>query len=434
MQPVVRRAPETLIDLADVHDRFPDRYPHLLASAPAPGRYDILFAYPKAARVLQPGAGAHERRAFFASLDTPDSPQPACAQGLGLPFLYGHFLYFGYELAGAFEPRLRLPRPATPLAFAQESLGALIRDHGARQTYVTAARADIADAIEQDLGAVREDRSRGSVWDIEEEDDRVFRARMRAIQEFILAGDIFQANLSRGYEARTNARPAALLKALMRHNPAPFAALASLGAHTIISASPERLVRTEGARILTQPIAGTCPRALEADADGAARAALCADPKERAEHIMLVDLERNDLGRLCVEGSVQVTSLMAVESYASVHHLVSRIEGRLRPDTSLESVIASLFPGGSITGCPKQRCIAILGELEREARGPYTGSLGYRNQAGDLDLNILIRTLVLAGQRLTWRAGAGIVADSQIERELAETRAKAAGLVGALTA
>jgi anthranilate synthase component 1 len=161
-------------------------------------------------------------------------------------------------------------------------------------------------------------------------------------------------------------------------------------------------------------------------------AELVGHPKERAEHVMLIDLERNDLGRVCVPGSVVVDELMTVESYAHVHHIVSNVRGVLRDDATPGQAIRAVFPGGTITGCPKVRCMEIIAELENEGRGPYTGAFGYLGRNGDLDLNILIRTLWMRGGRLRFRAGAGIVSDSVAALELAETRAKARGLLRAL--
>jgi len=162
-------------------------------------------------------------------------------------------------------------------------------------------------------------------------------------------------------------------------------------------------------------------------------AELINNPKERAEHVMLIDLERNDLGRICIPGTVRVDERMIVESYAHVHHIVSNVTGKLRADVTPGNVIAAVFPGGTITGCPKVRCMQIIAELEDEARGAYTGSFGYLNHNGDMDLNILIRTIVVCGDKLSLRAGAGIVADSLPENELEETRAKAKGMLLAIS-
>jgi anthranilate synthase component 1 len=198
----------------------------------------------------------------------------------------------------------------------------------------------------------------------------------------------------------------------------------------ILSSSPERLVRVRGRQVDTRPIAGTRPRGHHADA--AAIAELTGSAKEQAEHVMLIDLERNDLGRLCEAGTVQVDEFMVVESYAHVHHIVSNVSGRLRGDVEPGDVIRALFPGGTITGCPKVRCMQLIGDLEGVGRGAYTGAMGYLAADGSLDLNILIRTMTVQDGEIELRAGAGIVADSVPERELEETRAKARGLLRAL--
>ncbi|MDE2339154.1 MAG: chorismate-binding protein, partial [Gammaproteobacteria bacterium] len=217
-------------------------------------------------------------------------------------------------------------------------------------------------------------------------------------------------------------------------NPAPFAAWAQWGDASILSSSPERLVRIVEGRIETRPIAGTVARSGAPEAHAREIEALLSHPKERAEHVMLVDLERNDLGRVCRPGSVRVEEFMAVESYRHVHHIVSSVTGMLAPQRTPIDVLRALFPGGTITGCPKIRCMQIIAELEGEGRGPFTGALGWLGRNGDADFNILIRTLWSRGGRLELRAGAGIVADSDAERELAETRAKARGVLAALGA
>jgi len=181
----------------------------------------------------------------------------------------------------------------------------------------------------------------------------------------------------------------------------------------------------------TRPIAGTRPR-VAGDDDATRMRELVAHPKERAEHVMLIDLERNDLGRVCVPGSVVVDELMQVESYTHVHHIVSNITGRARADVTPGQIIRAMFPGGTITGCPKVRTMQIIAELEGVGRGAYTGALGYLNHDGSMDLNILIRTLTQRGTEVRMRAGAGIVADSDAARELEETRAKARGMLRAL--
>jgi anthranilate synthase component 1 len=261
-----------------------------------------------------------------------------------------------------------------------------------------------------------------------------FRQGVREIREYIRAGDVFQVNLSRGWEARGEGAidAAGLYARLARSNPAPFAALARMPGGTLVSSSPERLVRIDGRRVQTRPIAGTRPRGRSDHDDQRLSSELVSHPKERAEHIMLIDLERNDLGRVCEVGSVEVDELMVVESYAHVHHIVSNVRGRLRPEAGPADVIRAIFPGGTITGCPKVRCMEIIAELERVGRSFYTGALGYIDRSGRMDLNILIRSMLVDGDRIAFRTGAGIVADSDPDAELAETEDKALGLLRAI--
>jgi anthranilate synthase component 1 len=256
------------------------------------------------------------------------------------------------------------------------------------------------------------------------------------IHEYIREGDVFQVNLSRQWQVACDGVVDAsrLYRRLRRYNPAPFAGLARWGDVAVISSSPERLVRVRDNTVATRPIAGTRPRSRAAAADSAYSRELLAHPKERAEHIMLIDLERNDLGRICRPGTVQVGEFMVLESYAHVHHIVSNIRGDLCPDLTPGRIIRAVFPGGTITGCPKVRCMQIIAELEQEARGAYTGAMGYINRDGGMDLNILIRSMVANGNRISLRAGAGIVADSLAQAELLETRAKAQGMLHALGA
>jgi anthranilate synthase component 1 len=268
--------------------------------------------------------------------------------------------------------------------------------------------------------------------DVAEDEPRDYLAAVGSALEHIAAGDVYQANLARRWIARLRAGVGAadVYARLRRTNPAPFAGLADLGGFAVASSSPERLVRVRDGRIETRPIAGTRPRGQAPD-DHSIRE-LVAHPKERAEHVMLIDLERNDLGRLCVAGTVRVDEYMVVESYAHVHHIVSNVRGELASSATPGAVIRALFPGGTITGCPKVRCMQLIAELEGRPRGMYTGSMGYLAGDGSLDLNILIRSLTLVGDTAELRAGAGIVADSSPARELEETRAKARGVLRAL--
>ena len=374
-----------------------------------------------------------------------DAGDGACAGEGGAPFAGGWCLYLAYEFAAQVEPRLGLPAlPAgQPLAWAGRADAVVTLDAASRRCRLVAEPAAAARLEELESALARAARGvatsagapAAAAAAVLEDPPERFTQGVRAAQEAIAAGDIYQANLSRAWRLRFTRAPhiATLYEALVRANPAPFAALARLpGGAWLLSSSPERLVRVRGGRVETRPIAGTRPR-VDGD-DAPERAALLAHPKERAEHVMLIDLERNDLGRICDAGSVQVDEFMVTETYRHVHHIVSNVSGRLRAGTTPGEVLRAVFPGGTITGCPKIRSIEVIAALEGGARGPYTGSLGYLGIDGAMDMNILIRTALLQGNALEWRAGAGIVADSDPARELAETRAKARGLLLAFAA
>lgn len=370
---------------------------------------------------------------------------------LALPFRGGWALYLGYELAAQVEPTLRLPafRGRLPVAVALFCPAAVLRDRESGRCLAVAlpgheawlARIDnVVDAAQQAAivpqAASTSPPRAGTLPPprrLVEDADVRFLDGVARIHAYLRAGDVFQVNLSRGWRAGFEAAPdaVALYAALRAANPAPFAGLFTLPSGSVASSSPERLLSVRGRRVETRPIAGTRPR-FEGDDDAARIRELVGHPKERAEHVMLIDLERNDLGRVCAAGSVRVDELMSVESYAHVHHIVSNVSGTLREDVTAGQAIAAVFPGGTITGCPKVRCMQIIAELEGEGRGPYTGAMGYLDANGDMDLNILIRTLWTEGADVAFRAGAGIVVDSRADKELMETRAKARGLLRAL--
>jgi aminodeoxychorismate synthase component I len=260
-----------------------------------------------------------------------------------------------------------------------------------------------------------------------------FESMVRRCKEYIAAGDIYQANLSQRFSVPARSLdPLRLYEVLREINPSPFAAYAEFGDLTIVSSSPERLVRLNGRVADTRPIAGTRRRGRDFDETAALTVELMTNEKERAEHIMLLDLERNDLGKVCSYGTVAVDELMVVEDYSHVIHIVSNVRGELAPGRDGFDLIRAAFPGGTITGVPKVRCMEIIDELEPVARGPYTGSLGYIANTGDLDLNIIIRTFVVKDGVAYVQTGAGIVADSDPSREYAETLEKAEALTKAL--
>lgn len=422
-------------DLLALKAARPERYPALFKTGGATG-WDILFAFPQARKILPSYATALEADAFFNEL-----PQPALSLDPGaLPFRGGWLLMLSYELGGVLEPTAGMAEDdeGFPLAWAERIPAAILIDRQSWQTWLMAEDGQ-ENLLEEMQGDLREAQSMIKAvlpdMSLEEEPGNTFLEGVSRIKSYIRDGDVFQVNLSRGWRADFSRAISAssLFQQLGLSNPAPFSAVADMDGWSIVSSSPERLVRLEqGGRMLTRPIAGTHPRGASADEDEALKARLSSHPKERAEHIMLVDLERNDLGRICEPGSVRVEALMELASYAHVHHLESTVTGRLRPGISLSDLIRAVFPGGTITGCPKVRTMQIIRELEGSPRRAYTGSLGYVNLDGTLDLNILIRSFLLKDRTVWFRTGAGIVADSEPARELAETRAKAKGLLKAL--
>jgi len=260
-----------------------------------------------------------------------------------------------------------------------------------------------------------------------------YRQMVVRAKEYITQGDIFQANLSLRLSADIgDTDPWRLYLTLREINPAPFAGYMDFGDYVIASSSPERLVRVSGNIIDTRPIAGTRPRGQSASEDDLMRKELLLNEKERAEHIMLIDLERNDIGRVCDYGSVSVDELMTTEDYSHVIHIVSNIRGRLAQGKDMIDAVRATFPGGTITGVPKVHCMEIIDELEDLRRGPYTGSFGYMGYSGNMDMNIVIRTFTIKDSRASVQAGAGIVADSDPGREYRESLKKAEALIRTL--
>jgi len=435
------------------------RYPYLLSSSASRQnntQFDILIACPQYHLTL----GSDNRLScssddvsvtsgFLDSLEKlyqKDKQETSTDEDV-LPFTGGWFVYLSYEMAEEIEPCLALPAlpDNQPLAVATRCPAAIIHDKKNNQLIAIAEDdyAFLLDQLEQDYQTIISQQQTGHVTqqgDAEiqvesliEDDAQPYLEQVEKIKQYIIDGDIFQANLSRQWQVtlKHDIDDAVIFDALSKKNPSSFAAMACLKDMTIISSSPERLVSSRNGIVETRPIAGTRPRDNDTRSDEALASELLAHPKEQAEHIMLIDLERNDLGRVCRPGSIEVDELMVLESWQHVHHIVSNVRGELEADKSPVDVLRSLFPGGTITGCPKVHCIEILAEMEQQARGAYTGSLGYINNDGSMDFNILIRTMVRdrANNRITFRAGGGIVSDSIAENELEETRAKAEGLL-----
>ncbi|HEX4480860.1 MAG TPA: aminodeoxychorismate synthase component I [Rudaea sp.] len=421
-------------DLLPLAASNPKRYPCLLESVSGgskTARYDILFAFPQETIELRPDS----KETFLDKLDDAWRIESSDERS-ELPFHGGWFVFLTYELAGEIEPSLQLRRDhEMPVAVAVRCPAAIIVDRRAQTTTLIAENehADLLDQLRHDIDAPASDDA-FVIESIEEDEPATFLDGVGRIHDYLRDGDTFQVNLSREWRARCarGTTPAALYARLRKSNPSPFAALLQWNEWAVVSSSPERLVDVRNGVAQTRPIAGTRPRMSDDDSERIRE--LVANAKERAEHVMLIDLERNDLGRVCEAGTVRVDELMTVESYAHVHHIVSNVGGKLRADVTPGDVIRAVFPGGTITGCPKVRCMEIIAELEDAPRGAYTGAIGYLDRNGDMDLNILIRTLTLTGRNVCFRAGAGIVADSDAMSELDETRAKARGLLRALGA
>jgi len=263
-------------------------------------------------------------------------------------------------------------------------------------------------------------------------EDETYRGIVSSFKEHIAAGDIYQGVPSRRVSFPAPAGGLPIYRQLRVSNPAPYMFYLRLLGIELAGSSPEPLVRVQGRRVMTRPIAGTRPRGLTDVRDRLLEHELLADPKEQAEHAMLVDLARNDLGRVCTAGSVRPTELMEVERFSKVMHIVSTVEGDLRPDMEPIDALAVTFPAGTVTGAPKRRAMELIAEHEPTPRGPYAGAVGYLTFAGDLDFCITIRTAVVSGDEVSIQAGAGVVADSDPETELRETRAKAAALLPAV--
>ena len=417
------------VDLASFCYLNKERYPFLLESVNhnENNRYSILFAFPEENIVLRD----------FADFDFLNKLENQCNQtsdNTSLPFNGGWFVYLSYELIGQIEPTLasKLHKSSIPIAYAVKIPCAIITDHKLKKTYVVDEDNDHTriNQILSDIKAIENIPDAPLDGEISEENNEKFTDGVKRSLDYIVAGDVFQVNLSRkwSYSLSSKEDSAIIYKQLKKANPAPFSALVQYENFSIISSSPERLFSVNDGVLETRPIAGTHPRG-EGRSDDAQKENLISHPKEIAEHVMLLDLERNDMGRVCEYGSVYVNEIMTLETYPYVHHIVSNIKGNLRKHIGVKQIVKALFPGGTITGCPKVRCMEIINELEQMPREAYTGSVGYVSQNGKMDFNILIRSFIHQGDNLTFRAGAGIVFDSDPLRELAETRHKAQGLI-----
>lgn len=417
------------VDLASFCYLDNSRYPFLLESVNHNdnNRYSILFAFPGENIVLNNASD-------FDFLNKLESKYKLNNTNSDLPFCGGWFVYLSYELIGQIENTLSadLHNSDLPIAYAVKIPTAIIIDHQLDKTYIVDESDDDSriNLILDDIKLINPIPLSPLEGSLSEENQEKFISGVQSSLKYIIAGDVFQVNLSREWQYKLNNHvdSAAIYKSLKKANPAPFSALIHYQDFSIISSSPERLFSVNNDVLQTRPIAGTHPRGKGSD-DETLKDNLISNPKEIAEHVMLLDLERNDMGRVCEYGSVFVNEVMTLETYPYVHHIVSNIKGKLKKQAGIKDIIKALFPGGTITGCPKVRCMQIISELEQMPREAYTGSVGYLSQNGRMDFNILIRSFIHKDNKLSFRAGAGIVYDSIPERELAETRHKAEGLI-----
>jgi para-aminobenzoate synthetase component 1 len=392
-----------------------------------------LFRITGGEETLLPGDPFRTLAAVLASRRIPEDTSPS-------PFPGGFFGYFSYDLAGWIEelPRnARRDRPVPDLWLDWVDVTAVYdRRSGILTLSTLDGGVDLEDLEKEIRGAL------GSPLPSPETvespapspvlSQETFEGMVERAQEYISAGDIYQANLSCRFDGRWAGSAEDLYLRLRGVNPSPFACLLRSPQVEIISSSPERLVSLHRGVAETRPIAGTRPRGYAPPDDLRLSEELLAHPKERAEHVMLLDLERNDLGKVCRPGSVEVDELMVLERYSHVTHIVSNVRGELIEGLGPFDLLRAAFPGGTITGVPKKRCMEIIDELEPTGRGIYTGSAGYISVTGEMDTNILIRTFQKCGDSLSYQVGAGIVADSVPAREWSECLAKGMALREAL--
>ncbi|HET7729009.1 MAG TPA: aminodeoxychorismate synthase component I [Usitatibacter sp.] len=396
-------------------------------------RFDILAAAPRAVLTAREQPFAAVRRMLAA--------ESAPASARGWPVSGAAIGYFGYEVGRGWAGLAPDKAGTTPF-MPETAMGlypwTVVVDHVERRAALTSldsfpaaeARAVRERLLAAPARAAAEFQVLGPVRSTL--DRAAYLPRARRVLDYIEAGDCYQANLTREFSAPCGGDPWTFYRHLHDINPAPMGAYLEYPFGCVLSSSPERLLVVSGREALTRPIKGTRRRRADPAEDAAAAAQLLASEKDRAENVMIVDLLRNDLGRVCETGSVEVTGLCELESFATVHHLVSTVRGRLAAGRDALDALEACFPGGSITGAPKRRAMEIIDELEPHRREVYCGAIGYAAPGGRLDMNIPIRTTLCARGELRFYAGGGIVADSTPEDEFEETEIKIAAIRGAI--
>lgn len=394
------------------------------------------------ARSSAPRAGPRDRHEYLDCLRAAlgRAPRPAPAVN-GIPFTGGLVGVSGYDVVRLFEdlPRRHAPQPGIPDAAFVAAGSTLVFDHLTRRVALLhdgpaaereSLRREVIRLLRGPIPGNGDPRTFTRPAAAMDEDD--YGSRVAACKEHIAAGDIYQIVLSVLFRGRSDLPAFEIYRALRLLNPSPYMFFLEFGDLKVAGSSPEALVRLHGRHASLRPIAGTLPRGATPEEDAEAERRLLADPKEAAEHVMLVDLARNDLGRVAVPGSVRVDPYRAIERYSHVMHIVSGVEGELAPGLDAFDLFAASFPAGTLVGAPKIRAMQIIDELEETSRGLYGGTAGYFGTAGDMDQAITIRTIVVNGDEYSFQAGAGIVADSDPAREYREVLAKSAIMLSAL--
>ena len=472
-QPLIRELSADLETPITAYMKLANKNPSFLLESVTGGehvaRYSFIGINPQQAYVINKGRidiykNDHKKSIQLSSIQNPldilrDELKNLSShhQIRGLPRFSGGLVgYLSYEMMRYFEPSVQLtPHPVIPDGIFLLTETLIVFDHAFRKmilisfpdpeidkstSILTAERR--LDDIEQLLALPLQNLPQQKLSSVAKFEPNIskeqFTKSVRQAKEFIAAGDIFQVVLSQRLTGYSDADPFAIYRALRRLNPSPymfyfnFAHLTGEKPLILIGASPEMHVRLENQVATVRPIAGTRPRGKDSHEDMALEKELLADPKERAEHVMLVDLARNDLGRVCDYGSVHVPEQMIVERYSHVMHIVSQVEGRLRVEYDAFDLLKATFPAGTVSGAPKIRAMQIISDLEQTPRGPYAGVVGYISTSGTMDTCITLRTIIMHGNEISVQSGAGIVADSIEENEYEETLNKARALVKAV--